>query len=93
MAGVVWLVDAGHSVVAQSPGAPPLPDSLAVDGQNGRRVTAALGQSGAYRLEQARYGGRLLAAGLSQAGDNRIERWLLVDLPLRRGRTGRSGSA
>jgi signal transduction histidine kinase len=73
-----WLVSADHLVIASSPGAPPLPASLTSGAADGQTVTATLGQSGAYRLTLAGSGTDLLVIGLSTAGNQRIERWLLI---------------
>jgi signal transduction histidine kinase len=73
-----WLVSADHLVIASSPGAPPLPASLAGSSGHGQTVNATLGQSGAYRLMLARSGTDTLVIGLSTAGNQRIERWLLI---------------
>lgn len=73
-----WLVDAGHRVIASTPGAPQLPASLVSDARDRQTVTATLGRPGAFRLKLARNGSGWLVAGLSLAGDRRTERLLLT---------------
>jgi signal transduction histidine kinase len=73
-----WLVGADHHVIARSPGAPALPASLTAGAWDGRAITADLGQSGAFRLKLSRNGTDLLVVGFSLAGDQRVERFLLI---------------
>jgi signal transduction histidine kinase len=75
---ISWLVAADRRVVAHTPGAPTLPASLTAGARVGQAVSAPLGQSGPFRLKLSRSGADLLVAGVSLAGDNRIERWLLI---------------
>ena len=74
----VWLIGADRRIITSTTGAPTLPSRLASDDGNSGASTAALGKSGRYRLEQAHSGAGLLVAGISLAGDQRIERWLLI---------------
>jgi signal transduction histidine kinase len=75
---VGWLVSANHRIVARTPGAPDLPASLTNGAGDGQTITATLGQSGAFRLKLSPSGPDLLVAGLSLAGDRRLERILLI---------------
>jgi signal transduction histidine kinase len=73
-----WLVSADRRIVAHTPGAPALPDSLTAGTWAGQTVTTALGRSGAFRLKSSVSGTDLLVVGFSLAGDHRVERWLLI---------------
>ncbi len=75
---IAWLVSAGGRVAASTPGAPPLPASLATGARDGQTVTATLAQSGAFRLRLARNGTGWLVAGLSLTGDRRTESLLVT---------------
>jgi len=73
-----WLVGPGGRIVARTQGAPALSATLTAGAQNGQAVTATLGLSGPFRLKVFRSGADLLVVGFSLAGDQRIERWLLI---------------
>jgi signal transduction histidine kinase len=75
---MAWLAGQGGQVAASTPGAPPLPASLAAGARDGQVLTVTLGQSGAFRLRLARNGTGWLVAGLSLAGDQRTEDLLLA---------------
>jgi signal transduction histidine kinase len=73
-----WLLGGGRHVIAQTPGAPALPASLASGARAGQAVTVTLGGSGDYRLKTSQSGTDILVAGQSTVGDHRIEHWLLI---------------
>ena len=75
---ISWLVGADSRIVARTPGAPALPTGLTAGSGGDQTLTATLGRSGPFRLELSRNGADVLVVGFSLAGNNRIERWLLI---------------
>jgi signal transduction histidine kinase len=68
----LWQLDAGGTVIAHSPGAPPLPAALLSKGayRDGQPVTAGLGSGNArFRLEAVKAGDNWLVAAQGLAGD------------------------
>jgi len=75
----IWMVNAGGTVIAHSPGAPPLPAApfRAGTAHDGLSLSAALGPKGTpFQLLTARAGDRWVVAGQNVAADTRARNLL-----------------